>query len=39
MNLDLKQPASFLLWSVAVLVFAVIARLGWELGGRLWTIF
>lgn len=36
---DLKTPAGFLLWTLGVLVLAIVARIGWELGGRLWGAF
>jgi len=39
MNLDMKQPVSFLVWTVAILCFALVARIGWEVGGKLWGIF
>ena len=39
MNLDMKQPASFLLWTVAVFVFAVVASIGWQFGEKIYAFF
>lgn len=39
MNLSHKEPVSFLLWTIAILAFALVARIGWEIGGRLWGLF
>lgn len=33
----MKTPVGFLLWTLGVVVFALVARLGWELGGRVWA--
>ena len=33
------SAANVALWTLGVLVWAVVARLGWELGGRLWSVF
>jgi len=34
---ELKTPVHFLLWTVGVLVLALVARIGWEIGGRIWA--
>ena len=34
-----SQPATFALWTVGVLVFSIVARIGWEVGAKLWSIF
>lgn len=26
-------------WTLGVIVWALVARIGWELGGRLWALF
>lgn len=39
MNIDMKQGAGFALYCVAVLVFAILARIGWEIGAKLWAVF
>lgn len=36
---DLKSPANFAIWTLGVLVFSLVARIGWEIGGRLWSVF
>jgi hypothetical protein len=36
---DWKTPAGFLMWAVAVLAAAAVARIGWELGARLLAVF
>lgn len=33
---DTKTPVGFLIWTLGVLAFSAVARIGWELGGRLW---
>lgn len=35
---DLKSPSTFALWAFGVLVLATVARVGWEIGGRLWGL-
>lgn len=37
--IDYKQPVNFLLWTLAVLAFGIVARLGWEIGGKVWSLF
>lgn len=37
--MDIKSPANFALWALGVFVFAIIARVGWEFGGRLFGAF
>jgi hypothetical protein len=37
MNIDVKQPATFAIWCFAVTLWAILARIGWELGGRIWA--
>jgi len=34
---DLKTPVGFFMWTLGVLAFALVARVGWEIGGRLWA--
>jgi len=36
---DLKTPVGFIAWTVGVLALALVARIGWEIGGRLWSLF
>lgn len=33
--MDLKSPANIITWTLAVLGWAMVARVGWELGGRI----
>jgi len=35
---DPKQPLSFIKWIWGVLCLAGVARIGWELGGKLWSL-
>ncbi len=35
---DMKTPAGFLFWTLGVLVFGCVIRIGWEIGGRVWGI-
>lgn len=35
---DLKSGAGVALWVVGVLVLAMVARIGWEIGGKIWGI-
>lgn len=35
---DLKQPVTFALWAFGIFVFAIVARIGWEIGGRLLAV-
>jgi hypothetical protein len=32
-----QQAGQLALWTLGVLVWAIVARVGWELGGRLWA--
>lgn len=34
---DMKNGASLALWTLGVLVWSGIARIGWEIGGHLWA--
>lgn len=36
---EVKTPAGFALYTIGVLVLSAIARVGWEIGGRLWAVF
>lgn len=36
---DLKNGAVVVLYVAGVLVLSIVARIGWELGGRLWAAF
>lgn len=35
---DSKSPVQFLIWTIAVLAWALVARVGWEIGGRVWAL-
>ena len=35
---EVRTPAAAAMWVVGVLVLAIVARIGWELGGRLWGV-
>lgn len=39
MKPEWNTPVSFLLWTVGVLVLATVARIGWEVGGKVWGLF
>jgi hypothetical protein len=34
---EMKTPVWFLIWAVCVLAYALVARIGWEIGGRIWA--
>lgn len=36
---DLKTPQGALFWAIGVLATGVVFRLGWELGGKIWSLF
>jgi len=38
-NLNKDTPVAFLVWSLAIFLFAIVARLGWEVGEKVWSIF
>ena len=36
---DLKTPVGFLAWTIGVPAFSLVARIGWEIGGKIWGLF
>lgn len=36
---DTKTAAGFVMWTVGTLLLAGVARIGWEIGGRIWALF
>jgi hypothetical protein len=34
-----KTPASAMFWVIGVFVFGIVVRVGWEFGGKVWTLF
>lgn len=37
--MDFKSPQTMFSWTVAVLVWGAVIRIGWECGGVLWRAF
>ena len=36
---DFKSGSNVVSWVVGVLVLSLVARVGWELGGKVWGMF
>lgn len=36
---DIKTPVGFIVWTIGVLSLSLVARIGWECGGKLWSLF
>jgi len=34
-----KTPSNAFIWAIGILILALVARVGWEMGGKVWGMF
>jgi len=39
MTPDVRTPGPFVLWVLSMLVVSIVVRIGWEIGGKVWSLF